>query len=361
MARDIDVMMARFKATSVTARLCRAVCTVVPGAPTLNHFQTIEQAVHTREPRAGRRVVARARELSEEPNAQGGLWVMNALDTADSGIAVVTGVKTAVAAYKTRSTDALRNDSQQAADAVLKALGIAYLIHKVFDGSPLDRVKAFQATDSGKAILAYYAAIEIGLPFADNAARQGGKLLDDLVNRWQDTDLGKLGAQVKADDLQGARTVLDRLLGPLRGAVQTASQHLGPAAEAAQKNLPGALSAADKVAGVAATGADLLPVYRYLGARLVAEVCAGQALEELGADPDPPVAAVNAWLHHDDDGRPRPTWFIPVVAGVALFTVVGCAGGGTAAVGAIATTAASIDFESPARTSPPPSKGRRGR
>ena len=356
MARDVDALLANYKETSVTSRLCRAICRVVPGVPTLVHFQTLEQAVHSQEPQAGRRVVARARELSEEAGPQAGLWVTNALDTADSGIAVLTGVKTAVAAYKTRSTDALDNDSQQAADAVLKALGLAYLVHKLFEGSPVDKVKAFQATDTGKAILAYYATIEVGLPFADNAVKQGAGLVDSLVERWGDADLNKLGSAVQAEDLEGTRTVLDGLLQPLRNAVDTASQHLAPAAAAAQENLPRALSAADKVAGVAATGADLLPVYRYLGARLVAEVVAARALEELGAAPDPPVVAVNAWLHHDDDGRPRPYWFIPVVAAVVLTVVLGCAGTGTAALGVVVTKATSIDFEIPTES---PSRPRR--
>ena len=45
-----------------------------------------------------------------------------------------------------------------------------------------------------------------------------------------------------------------------------------------------ALDVGDKVAGVAATGADLLPVYRFLGARLVAEACLKKAVAEADAE-----------------------------------------------------------------------------
>ena len=43
--------------------------------------------------------------------------------------------------------------------------------------------------------------------------------------------------------------------------------------------MPTALNVADKVAGVVATGADALPAYKYLGARLTAEACSSFAVQ----------------------------------------------------------------------------------
>jgi hypothetical protein len=59
-----------------------------------------------------------------------------------------------------------------------------------------------------------------------------------------------------------------------------AKEHLSGIASAASGFLATALNVGDKVAGVAATGADFLQVYRFLGARLVAEAALRQALAE---------------------------------------------------------------------------------
>jgi hypothetical protein len=55
--------------------------------------------------------------------------------------------------------------------------------------------------------------------------------------------------------------------------VSSVAPHARRVAETASSFIPGALRIADKAAGVVATGADALPVYKYLGARAATEAC----------------------------------------------------------------------------------------
>ena len=280
---ELDDVLGEYHAEDYSVRLVQAVCKVVPFAPDLPHAHSLAAVVKKMDPDAKKQVAERAAVLARGEPAKGAMWVAKALDTADSGITVYSGVTSAVKLYKAeegKRLEALETDPAQAADAVLKGLGIALMVHRLFPGGPLEKVDAFRKTDAGKAILFYYAAIDVGLPFTDNVVQGGGALLAQLWERFGSQETEKLAAVAGAEDAQAAVGLLQKLQGPIVTMVDLASKHLAPIAEAAVAQLPKALDVADKVAGVAATGADALPVYRYLGARLAAEVVAKQALEE---------------------------------------------------------------------------------
>lgn len=294
MARDINEALAAFGPDDYTVRLVRAVCGVVPFAPELTHFRSIEEHLLQLDPKAKKPQVDRAKELSQGDEAQRALWIANAMDTADSGITVLSGIKGVVSLYQSKQgerLDALETDPQQAADAVLKGLALSYLIWKLFPGGPTEKVAAFRALPSGQALAFYYAAVELGLPFADNALTGGGTLLQSLYRRSGSEQLEKFTAIAGPEAAEGAKGVMAQLMGPIDGIVKMASGSLSSIAGAAASHLPGAMNVGDKVAGVVASAADALPVYRYLGARLVAEVCAQRALGETPIDK--PVGAVH--------------------------------------------------------------------
>jgi hypothetical protein len=291
MAQDIDGLLAAWKADDYTARLVRGICGVVPFAPEVNHFGSVAELLKTRDARAKKPTLDRALELAKADEAQRALWIVNAMDTADGGITVFTGLSTAVNLYRSKSGErlaALETDQQQAADAVLKGLALAYLVWKLFPGSPTEKVAAFRALPSGQALAFYYAVIEVGLPFADNALVGGGSMLADLYGRLGGDQTKKFAAVAGEDAAAGAATVMDQLVKPVDGLVQMASSHLSAIATTASGYLPGAMDVGDKAAGMVATAADAMPVYRYLGARVVAEACVQRAL--LDVPPDGPVA-----------------------------------------------------------------------
>ena len=74
-----------------------------------------------------------------------------------------------------------------------------------------------------------------------------------------------------------ATEMLNSLSGPLDSYIGVAKDHAGTIADKVKSYLPAAANVADSATGAVATGADLLPVWTFLGARLVTEVAAKRA------------------------------------------------------------------------------------
>ncbi len=280
---DIDEALRRFDEKAYAVRLVRGVSRVVPFAPELASWHSLVDGLSTLDPDARRPVLDHARELTADSGPQRALWLLGALDTADSGISVFSGVSTAVGLYSAERgerLDALETDTQQAVDATVKILALAASIHSLFPGNPLEKVRAFRETETGQILLFYVAAIEVGLPFADNLLQEGSGAVSTLWERFGPPQQERLSAIVSPEEVTGAVATLKQLLEPLDRMAETAKEHVKPLAQAAASYLPTIVDAGDKVAGVAATGADLLPVYRFLGARLVAETALRRAIAE---------------------------------------------------------------------------------
>lgn len=284
MAIDIDELLGAFDERDYSVRLVHTVCRVVPFAPDLQDWFSLVDGLKELDPDAKKPVLDRARELLRGEEAQRALWMVRALDTADSGIGVFSGVSSAVKMYRAKSgaerISALETDTQQGIDAVIKGLALAFVAYKLFPGSLTEKVAAFRATNTGQALIFYYAAIEVGLPFADNALLGGGSMVKSLFERFGAEQQQKLAAVSGAEEAEQAMTMMGQLMAPIETMAGMAREHLGGVAEAASGFLATALDVGDKVAGAAATGADFLQVYRFLGARLVAEQCLRQALVE---------------------------------------------------------------------------------
>ena len=285
MAIEVDELLGSYNERDYSVRLVRTVCNVVPFAPDLPDWFSMVDGLKELDPDAKKPVLDRAMELQREDDAQRALWMVRALDTADSGIGVFSGVRSAVKLYQAKDNserlDALETDTQQGVDAVLKGLALAFVIYKLFPGSLTEKVKAFRETNTGQAIIFYYAAIEVGLPFADNALLGGGTMVKSLFDKFGADQQAKLAAVAGEEEAAQAVTMMGQLMGPIETMSGMAKEHLGGVAEATTGFLSTALNVGDKVAGAAATGADFLQVYRFLGSRLVAEQCLKRALEEV--------------------------------------------------------------------------------
>jgi hypothetical protein len=287
-AHPLDEALAAYDASDLSVRLVTGLCSVVPFAPSLSHWASVADGVRLLRPEARRDTLDRALELADEEGARKALWVLSQLDTADAGLGAVGGLAAAWKLYQAKTNterlEALETDPQQAADAVIKGLAIAWAVHRLFPGGPAAKIDALRETDAGNALILVYATVDLGLPFADNALLGAGSLLSNLHERYGADAMSRLTALAGGDESDGVRSVFDRLLEPVGSLAASASQHLGPVAAQIAAAAPGTLAAGDRVAGIAATAADLLPVYRYLGARLVAEACVRRALAESPAD-----------------------------------------------------------------------------
>lgn len=269
----IDLSLGQFTDSDATVRVCNALFGVIPFAPRLVPYRSMGDALRTLYPQADAAVAQRAMNLAASPEIASALKALSTVDTAATGIAVFSGLKSAFGLLRGQGSAALETDTQQGVDAALKLLAIAYSIYHLFPGPLPGRVQFFHTTPAGQQLSMYYAAMDVALPFADNMVEGAGNVLGGLLNRHGGEAAGKLGAVVGGGAAGEAQGVMSSLLAPLEGVVQRVSPYAKQAAGAVSQHMPGALNVADKVAGVVATGLDMLPIYKYLGARAAAEAC----------------------------------------------------------------------------------------
>jgi hypothetical protein len=174
--------------------------------------------------------------------------------------------------------DPFETDTQQRNDAILKALAVSYIVYNAFPGSVVEKATAFRKTPSGQALGLYYATIEVALPFSDNAAMGTGNMVDKLIAGGVAAQFDRLSALSGGRDLDGAKDMLTTLTSPLNKIVDHTRQYTDPVVAKVSPYIPGAMNAADKAAGAIANAADVMPVYRLLGARMAAEAAAYRAL-----------------------------------------------------------------------------------
>ena len=278
----LDEQLAAFSEQDYAVRAVRGLLGVLPFVPNWQHPGTLEEAAARHDALLARLVAERAARLAEQPGPQMALKTFDLLDKGDKGIALFSGLQGAV--KTARGVDgALETDPQQAADAGLKALGISYAAWKLFPSSTKERLDALLATESGRALLLFYVAADVILPFGDNAVEGGAALLARVVDAHATPHVDRLSV-VAGAEAQEAVDMLAALAETLQRYAQQSAAFVQPMTAWAKEKLPGLLGKVDVLGGVVATGVDALAAYRYLGAALVAEVCLAQALAEVRAD-----------------------------------------------------------------------------
>lgn len=268
--KNVDVMLADFHENNVTVKLVWAIFGAIPGAPVLSSYQSLLEAQLLVLPELPPEALAAAVAHANSAESMAALKVADAIDTGDIGISIYTGLRSALTFFFGDRSKAMETDPQQGADAALKALAIAWMAHTLFPGSVADKVRQLRAVPAGEALLTYFAAVELALPFADDALLASGSIITRLLEKYSGA-FAKLDLAAGAGAAAAAQGMLSELTVPLDGIVRSVAQQTTNIAAAAQKFLPAAIATAGTIAGAAATAADALPVYRYLGARLVTE------------------------------------------------------------------------------------------
>lgn len=267
----VDTALAGLAPTDVSYRLLGGLFKVLPGAPEVPFYGSLADAHRLVAPNAD---LTRATAFANSDDAARALKVASAIDVGDVGISVYTGITSALSFFfggPAKKKAALETDPQQAADAALKALAIAYLTSQLYEGGVGDKVAALRASPAGQALLYYYCAVEVALPFADDLVSGTGHMIGKIMDRFGGDTASKLDLAGGAGAAAAATGVMGGLTGALDGVLAKTAPFASKIAETGKSFLPTALGAADTVAGAVATGADALPMYRLLGARLVAE------------------------------------------------------------------------------------------
>ncbi len=290
MPHDLDAILGEFKQDSYAVRLSTGVMNILPFVTEVPYVGSIDAAAKKVEPAHWERVAARTRELVAEQGPQSALATADLLDKGDKGIALYSGVRGVYKAVK-RTGDALETDPQQLADAALKAVGVAWMAWRIFPGDATQKAAALWSSPAGSALLGYYVAVDVALPFTDNVLTSGGAFFRDVVFKAAGENAVRLAAVGDAHQALGFLESLTTRLSEFTG---KAAQFIEPITRMAAERLPKVAAGADAVAGVLATAADALSVYRYLGGQLVLEACLQRAHADVQAELAKEAAAVAA-------------------------------------------------------------------
>ena len=281
MSNKVEESLSKYSESDLSVKLCTTMFGVLPFAPEYKFYRSIDEA-------AGRlggspEVVAKAREIAASEDVGKALWVSETLDTSDKLIAGFAGVKNLFSIFsdapRKRTFD---SDQEQATDAALKGVGLAYMIYKLFPGDISSKISSFKSLPAGQETALFYVTGEIALPFADNVAEGGAGLIQKLMNSKQTDIASKFSGFAGAEAIEQATQVMGQLSGTLDDYVGQAKQYSAPMLEKVKGLMPSAstvANVADSATGAVASGIDLLPVWSLLGARLAAEACVQRAMQ----------------------------------------------------------------------------------
>ena len=297
MSSDIDNQLEQIGPRNPAAMVCNALVGVLPHVDPLAEASTVAALVERLHAGAPAAVVARAQVIAGEDASRKAIWMATGLDAGDGVVTIFTSIKSALALYSSRKTGAAAPPSgwseTQGLDATVKALAFCHLLDRLFPGEA-DPLLILLHLETGRALLAYMATVEVSLPFLSESVSPDGQLAR-LVARHGAEAAEKLGTVVGAPAVAAAQQRLPVVVGLLDRIARDAASAVVPAASALERSLPVGLRVLDMGGDVFAAGADVLPNYRYLGVRLVAEAAALQALREAGLPVTAASAAAATW------------------------------------------------------------------
>lgn len=285
---SIDGVLGDYKETNLSVRLVGTILKVIPGAPVYVHYHTVEDAVREINPAATQAQFDKARDLSNDPRIKKILWMGRLIDGADRSFVVTTGIRSGWNFFFGDKSKGLENDKEQAWDATVKMLGISYMLWHAYPGTVVEKAVAFKSSPAGQTIATYYGVADIALPFSDNALSSGGNFIGSLWSKYGDGQSERLAGMLGGgESLTGPMKMLQMIIKPVEAITVRVGPQVANIAAAVKQYIPGIMSTTDKVAGVVASGVDMLDVYRLLSARLAAESAARGALGKF--DPISPI------------------------------------------------------------------------
>lgn len=273
----IDAALVEFKESDASVRVTSMLFSVFPFSPPFEYYFNLKGAVRRAARTEDPAILERAKQLAQSEEVLKALKVASVVDKADGGLGIYTGLKNAYDAAKNKDRKrTFEADPQQAADAGLKAVALSYLIATLYPGSVAEKVKLFLDTPAGQEIALYYAGIEIALPFTDNLIEASGNWMGKLMESSgsQESRFSEFAGSLPFEQ---ARAILDALKNQIDSTLTKVKPYLDPLREKVAAIAPTALNVADSTTGALATALDVLPVWKFLGARLAAEACALRA------------------------------------------------------------------------------------
>jgi hypothetical protein len=292
MSVQLDFALEQFKPSDLTVKLCNALLAVLPGSSPLAAYSSVAAALPVVFGDLPPEVLTRANTFAGSKDIRDVLKVAKGIDTGDTGLAVYSGVRSALNLFfgKKKKEGEEAPDApppaelaQQRTDAALKVLALSYALRRLFpDMRNQDRLAALTELPAGLALLRYFGCVEVALPFSDELLAAEPGFVERLVATQDRTIAGKLASLVGAREAKEAAEDAEDLEALLEEHARKAAPHVDTIANALRSHLPKVVGkATDNLPAFAAGAADALPSYRFLLARLGAEACLWRAREEI--------------------------------------------------------------------------------
>lgn len=271
---QLQEYLSQFKEDDYTVKLLSTIFNIVPIDIQFQFYNKFEDGLRRVRPDISQEEIQKAYKKLNDENIQSALKAFSYVDTSDKLIAGYAGIKNVLNLFGMGNNQkrTFESDPQQALDAGVKALVIAYATNKLYTGDISNKINKLKDTPAGLELLIYYALIEIALPFTDNliegstnAISKLFKNQNEIQNKFNSLGIGNI--ENVSETLNSMQSTLSLYLDKVKS-------YTGPVAEKIKAYLPSVMNIADSATGAVATGADLLPVWTFLGARLVAEAIA---------------------------------------------------------------------------------------
>jgi hypothetical protein len=233
------------------------------------------------EPVSGRSLAA------EEDGASAASEVSQAMDRGDLLAALAVGARVSLSLYDAHLEWALGIgdlEREQARDAAIRLHGIGLLAQRLFDGSTPERAGELLSYEAGRAMLAWFIAVEVVLPISTEDEPAQTQHLRDLMDQHGEMAIQELNHLGSRADREGGAEVIRAMLGVVGPVVGAAVGAVGGVAGAVRRALP---ELADNSQDSLRAERESLGVYTLLVARLLAEIEAEALAEDLPPPPPP--------------------------------------------------------------------------
>lgn len=271
----IQNQLLQFHEDDYTVKIVSTICNIIPTKVPFQYYHQWEDGLKRIKPNLTKEDIEKAKQLANSESVQSVLKIFSIIDTTDKVIAGYAGIKNALNLFSSKNQKrTFESDPQQALDAGVKALAIAFSIHKLYSGSIQEKIIKFRNTPAGLEILLVYSLIEIALPFTDNVIESSTNAISNLFKN-QDQIHNKF-QQLSSYTLLEGQEAIHSLKEILPNYLDKVKLYIEPIANKIKAFLPTGLNIMDSTTGVIATGVDFLPIWTFLGSRLIIESIAVQ-------------------------------------------------------------------------------------
>ncbi|MFN3603557.1 MAG: hypothetical protein ACK4UJ_02470 [Leptonema sp. (in: bacteria)] len=267
--QTIQALLNEYKEEDYSVKIVSAIFNTVPVDVHFQYYNRFEEGLKRVKPNITTEEIEKAYKLANSENVQSVLKLFSLLDTSDKLIAGYASIKNILNFFDGSQKRTFESDPQQALDAGVKGFSIGYAIHKLYNGSIQEKISKFKNTPAGIEILVFYSLMEVALPFTDNLIEGSINVLSKLFGNRQ--EIQNKFSQLGVGSFQDANESITALKDTLPNYLDRTKTYVEPIINKIKAFLPTGLNVADSATGAMATGVDFLPIWTFLGARLVNE------------------------------------------------------------------------------------------